>query len=547
VSIDLGRRLIAAGVVSPEELEAALFVSVARGVPLPRVLVDRGALSERALEEELERMGGLALRQVTGAPELMARLPRAMCRRLSALPTRVDPATGVVDVAATDPLDPHIAAEIGFHLGAPVRVLRAPIGAVEDAIRRLELDEPAARTETKRPRRVTPAFPHGAPQSSNPPPSMDESPIPLVRKAIGPIDDDRPAMVPRFAMTAPGPAPVYDGAGRRTTPAPFQAVAPAPAPAPPPAPAPTPPAPRVTRASGTLPAVSFPSTPPPDGDRTTPPYGTPAPVLAPPAPPVPRGPRVTPAPETLPPPYGLPAVAAFSTGPLPDVPADLRRRLTPPLGVPAVHGPPSPVTPAPVSPPATSRRAGRPSLSADLPYPGAPAKPDADAGEADVDPPEPRRVRAPNGRPVLTALEVAANRDEIVRLALRGTRLVARRVGVFVVRRDGFHGWTCNVEFGDAEALQKVLIPAEQPSVLATASATPLYLGRIPPTPAHEALLAVMERSSLDVAVVAAKVSGKAAMILIADDLFDTMIGTRFLVELASAVGEALARLISGR
>jgi hypothetical protein len=53
VSIDLGRRLIAAGLVSPEEVEAALFVAVARGVPFTRVLIDRGAVSERVLEEEL--------------------------------------------------------------------------------------------------------------------------------------------------------------------------------------------------------------------------------------------------------------------------------------------------------------------------------------------------------------------------------------------------------------------------------------------------------------------------------------------------------------
>ena len=38
VSIDLGRRLIAAGLVSPDEVEAALFLSVARGVPFARAL-----------------------------------------------------------------------------------------------------------------------------------------------------------------------------------------------------------------------------------------------------------------------------------------------------------------------------------------------------------------------------------------------------------------------------------------------------------------------------------------------------------------------------
>ena len=64
MSIDLGRRLISAGVVPPDEVEAALFLSTVRGVPFARVLLDRGAVSERALEEELERVGGLGLRQV---------------------------------------------------------------------------------------------------------------------------------------------------------------------------------------------------------------------------------------------------------------------------------------------------------------------------------------------------------------------------------------------------------------------------------------------------------------------------------------------------
>ena len=532
MSIDLGRRLIAAGVVSPEEVEAALFVSVARGVPLPRVLVDRGAVSERALEEELERMGGLGMRQVDGAAELVARLPRAMCRRLSALPTRIDPATGVVDVAATNPLDPHVATELGFHLGAPIRVLRAPIGAVEDAIRRLELGEPSARAEARH-RRVTPPFPHGAPQSSNPPPAAEEAPIPLVHKVAGPGDaEERPIVpAPRLAVTAPSPAYDEGSSGRPASP-----------PAPP---APRPPvaAPRAPRASGVLPAVSFPSTPPPDGDRKTPPYGTPAPALAPPAAPVLLGPRPTPAPETLRPMYGEPGVAAFSAGPLQ---VEAPRRPTPFAPSPAVNGPPSPAAPASPAP-GTLRRMGRPSLSADLPYPGGSGKRDAELDEPEPEAAEPRRVRAPDGGPVLSALEVAASRDEVVRLALRGMRLAARRVALFVARRDGFHGWACNVDFGDVDALRRVIIQADQPSALATAAATSMYLGRIPPTPAHDALLAVIEQGSPDVAVVAARVKGKAAMILMADDLSDTMTGTRYLLELGRAVGEALGRLLSGR
>src|SRR5262249_7246693 len=154
----------------PREVEAALLISVARGVPLSRVLLDRGAISERALEEELERTGGLGLRRVVYATELVARLPKAMCRRLAALPTRLDPQTNTVAIAAADPLDPHVASEFAFHLGTAIRVFHARIAAVEDAIRRLELEEapeeraaPAPPVEV-RPRRMTPPFPHGAPE-----------------------------------------------------------------------------------------------------------------------------------------------------------------------------------------------------------------------------------------------------------------------------------------------------------------------------------------------------------------------------------------------
>ncbi len=44
MSIDLGRRLIAAGLVSPDEVESALFFSVVRGVTFARVLLVRGAV-----------------------------------------------------------------------------------------------------------------------------------------------------------------------------------------------------------------------------------------------------------------------------------------------------------------------------------------------------------------------------------------------------------------------------------------------------------------------------------------------------------------------
>src|SRR5687767_237741 len=99
VTLDLARRLLASGAVGARDVEAALYLSVVRGVSLARALVDRGVLGERALEEELSRKAGLPLRQVTPDPDLVARLPRGMCRILAAVPLRTD-ASGIVEVAA---------------------------------------------------------------------------------------------------------------------------------------------------------------------------------------------------------------------------------------------------------------------------------------------------------------------------------------------------------------------------------------------------------------------------------------------------------------
>jgi hypothetical protein len=608
VSIDLGRRLISAGLVSAEEVEAALFFSVARGVPFARVLLDRGALTERGLEEELERVGGLGLRQVAGASEIVARLPRAMCRRLAALPTRVDPATGTIDVAAADPLDPHVAAEFAFHLGAPIRVLRAPIAAIEEAIRRLELDEPPADSPRARPRRVTPPFPHGAPQSSIPPPIAEEAPIPLVRKVSGGNAEggERPktaTLVPP-AGAPPGQRPIVAPAAR---PLPIQAPAPrfharAPQEA-----APAPRArvatPVVRDVAGEAPSVSFPSTPPSGArgaaptttERRTPAYGTPLSELGIRPDAYNLEPDSEPASYRIAPPAEDPIAAARAAAaaepdsePAPSpAPPTLTSARNPSLTraeAPAPRAEPVAVAPRaePAPPvdvrglrpdmpgyapgPPAVRRPARPSLG-DIPYPGVrqapqvgradprrpqpepePASPVHAALTEDDDPPaEPvkRRVRMPDLTPIADALERAPARDDVIRVAMRGMRLVARRLAVFAVKRDGFHGWICNVEFGDSEVFRQVVIPADSPSVLATATATALYLGPIPATPAHEGMLRVMERASSDVAAVTVRVAGRPALVLVCDELEDTMTGTRFLGELGRVVGERLARLIS--
>ena len=136
--LELGRRLITAGLVPPEEVEAALFLAVHLGIPFARALIDRGAITERALDEELDRRGDVPLRQVVPDYTLADRLPKGMCRRLAAVPTRIDPGSGTIDVAAADPFDPHIPHEFAFHLGGPIRVLRASLSVIEEAVRSQE-------------------------------------------------------------------------------------------------------------------------------------------------------------------------------------------------------------------------------------------------------------------------------------------------------------------------------------------------------------------------------------------------------------------------
>jgi hypothetical protein len=499
VSIDLGRRLIAAGIVPPEEVEAALFLSCVRGAPFVRVLLDRGAVSARGLEEELERVGGLGLRQVVGSEDLVARLPRAMCRRFAALPVRVDNVTGTVDVAAADPLDVHIQSEFGFHLGAPIRVLRAPIAAIEEAIRRLELDDQTP--GPGRSRRVTPPFPHGAPQSSMPPPEAEEAPILLVRRL--PVAPSAPEAEP--TRPAVPPTPPEGGEGDRSS-----LIRQA----------------RIDRAarlasSAEPPAVSFPSEPPSAG------YDP----------------------------------AAVSPRPMrPEAPAILgatsRRRvvqesphITPPYGTPVAAPPSAPFDPdAEPADRAVARTTVRPPAFVE-PAPPPPSQDEPVAAAAVEEPaaPPPPPVRAPDGATVLESLRRVTNRDEVVRLALRGLHLVAPRFGVFAVKRDGFHGWACNVELADPDAFRRLRIPLDQPSVLATAAATSLYLGPIPTTPAHAPLLALLGRSSPDVAAIAVRVGGRPALVLLADELEDTLLGTRYLDELGRAIGDALSRLLVTR
>jgi hypothetical protein len=148
---------------------------------------------------------------------------------------------------------------------------------------------------------------------------------------------------------------------------------------------------------------------------------------------------------------------------------------------------------------------------------------------------------------ILPALRNAGSRDEILELVLTGARMVALKVALFVVKKGGYLGWLGTPEFADRAALQSVLIPLDANSIFDRAVREELYLGPIRYDEVHAPLLRVMRNPTRDVAAVPIRVSGRTAVIIVADELGDTMISTRRLEELARAAGEAFSRIVRTR
>src|SRR5258706_4231464 len=134
VTYELGRSLLLSDAVSPEALAEALCTAASERVSLVRALLSTRAIDPDRLEEELARTTDAPLqRHVTPIFDLMEQLPPGLCARLLAVPVRRDPRTGTIDVAVADARDSHAAEEIAFFLRAPVRLVRAPLSAIEDA------------------------------------------------------------------------------------------------------------------------------------------------------------------------------------------------------------------------------------------------------------------------------------------------------------------------------------------------------------------------------------------------------------------------------
>jgi len=160
--------------------------------------------------------------------------------------------------------------------------------------------------------------------------------------------------------------------------------------------------------------------------------------------------------------------------------------------------------------------------------------------------PEPRTPHFPDPASTLGPLRAATERDEVLGLIEKSARAVARRVALFVVRKDALVGWSCSPELGDVDALRALSISTRTPSLLATVLAGGVYLGPLLGS-VGTALLQVMRTASRDVAIVAVRVADRAAVVVVCDELGDTLLATRHLDIMARVAGEALERVVRAR
>ncbi len=335
-----------------------------------------------------------------------------------AIPVRVDPMTSTVDVAVADPFDSHVQREVGYHLQTSVRVVHAPIHAVDAALARV-IEEagraPASRDPVPPPPFGTPATKLALPVEKK----SSDIPIPLVRRSK-----------PPHAVDAPTTDDVDDEADDPG---------------------------RITQDAIVLDPGSLPAARPSAGDLA-------------------------------------------SGGP-----------------------------------------DGISAQSLDIVIPESARLPDFDS------PPDtsPLLTEAVVGlERALDELDDASSRDEIVLACLRGMASVARRVGVFAVRRDVFTGWACTHSFANEVEFRSIRVERRDDTVFAHAAAEGWFVGPVPPTAPHRALLDLLRDPGREVAVAAVRLHGRPAMLILAAEMIDTMIATRAAERVVQASSRALLRVL---
>lgn len=104
-ALRLGESLVAQGLVSPDQLHIALTEQKRQHVPIGRLLVQMGFVSEAILRDQTATKRGqhaIDLSQVAADAEALSLVPQSFARRHHVLPLAYDAASGTLTVAASE-------------------------------------------------------------------------------------------------------------------------------------------------------------------------------------------------------------------------------------------------------------------------------------------------------------------------------------------------------------------------------------------------------------------------------------------------------------
>lgn len=147
---------------------------------------------------------------------------------------------------------------------------------------------------------------------------------------------------------------------------------------------------------------------------------------------------------------------------------------------------------------------------------------------------------------VLTLLMQSASADEVVQHLTRGFEALSPRVVVLALRGNEYVGRAA--ARGMAEnALTELRIPADRPSVVATACEAGYYLGELPQTLAHASLAELLEQPLGEVLVQPVLVGARVALVVVSTLVQDSGRITRRAELFVRAAGEALERILMDR
>ena len=133
----LGALLVESGLITNDQLAAALEVQAQSGRPIGRVLIDQGLISESDLVRALAKQVGLEFVDLTEHPidaTIASLIPEGLARRYQALPIAWD--DDVLVVAMADPSNVLAVDDIRALTGAQVRSVVATAAQIRDAIDR---------------------------------------------------------------------------------------------------------------------------------------------------------------------------------------------------------------------------------------------------------------------------------------------------------------------------------------------------------------------------------------------------------------------------